>query len=102
MRQMGKIASRVLAVLVPAVLLAGAVRAGELRTYPVPAALLYSAHNDDFTVRVRKPGGEWRDLYEYRVQVDADTKQNASMVYFDFDGPVELEVLKNNGKFDRV
>jgi hypothetical protein len=26
------------------------------------------------------------DLYEYRVQVDTDTKQNASMVYFDFEG----------------
>lgn len=76
--------------------------ADTLRTYPVPNALLYSAHNDDFTVRVRAPGGEWRDLYEYRVLVDTDTKQNASMVYFDFEGTVELEVLKNNGRFDQV
>ncbi|MGR4866602.1 glycosyl hydrolase family 28 protein [Caulobacter sp. LARHSG274] len=68
----------------------------------MPKSLLYSAHNDDFTVRVRKPGGEWRDLYEYRVQIDADTHQNASMVYFDFDGSVEIEVLKNNGRFDQV
>lgn len=76
--------------------------ADTLLTYPVPNALLYSAHNDDFTVRVRTPGGEWRDLYEYRVQVDTDTKLNASLVYFDFDGAVELEVLKNNGKFTDV
>ncbi|HWU12698.1 MAG TPA: glycosyl hydrolase family 28 protein [Caulobacter sp.] len=76
--------------------------ASELRTYPVPPALLYSAHNDDFTVRVRTPGGAWRDLYEYRVLVDTDTKQNASMVYFDFEGPVELEALKNNGRFEQV
>lgn len=81
---------------------AASAQAGELRTYPVPPALLYSAHNDDFTVRVRSPGGEWRDLYEYRVLVDTDTKQNASMVYFDFAGPVELEVLKNNGGFKQV
>lgn len=81
---------------------AGPALAGELRTYPVPPALLYSAHSDDFTVRVRTPGGAWRDLYEYRVLVDADTKQNASMVYFDFEGTVELEVLKNNGRFDQV
>lgn len=73
-----------------------------LNVYPVPNALLYSAHNDDFTVRVRKPGGPWMDLYEYRVQVDTDTRQYASMVYFDFDGTVELEVLKNNGSFDKV
>ena len=26
--------------------------------------------------------------------------QNASLVYFDFDGKVELEIQKNNGKFD--
>lgn len=73
-----------------------------LRTYPVPAGLLYSAHNDDYTVRVRKPGEPWQDLYEYRVQVDTDTRQNASMVYFDFEGTVEIEVLKNNGRFDTV
>jgi len=73
-----------------------------LQVYSVPKGLLYSAHNDDFTVRVRKPGGPWQDLYEYRVQVDTDTKQNASMVYFDFQGTVEIEVQKNNGRFDTV
>lgn len=26
-------------------------------------------HNDDYTVRVRIPGGEWKDLFEYNVQV---------------------------------
>lgn len=76
--------------------------ADNLRTYPVPSALLYSAHNDDYTVRVRQPGGPWQDLYEYRVQVDTDTKQNASMVYFDFEGSVEIEVQKNNGMVQSV
>ncbi|MEE4454713.1 glycosyl hydrolase family 28 protein [Novosphingobium resinovorum] len=73
-----------------------------LRVYPVPKGLMYSAFNDDFTVRVRTPGGQWKDLYEYRVQVDTDTRQNASMVYFDFQGTVEIEVQKNNGHFDTV
>lgn len=81
---------------------ASPVLADTLLTYPVPPQLMYAAHNDDFTVRVRAPGGEWRDLYEYRVQVDTDTKQNASLVYFDFDGAVELEVMKNNGRFSDV
>lgn len=91
------------AALALAVLLsAGDAAAATLRTYPTPPALLYSAHNDDFTVRVRALGGEWRDLYEYRVLVDTDTKQNASMVYFDFEGAVELEVMKNNGRFQTV
>jgi hypothetical protein len=82
--------------------MAGPALCGTLLTYPAPQGLIYSAHNDDFTVRVRTSGGEWRDVYEYRVQVDADTKQNASMVYFDFEGTVELEVSKNNGRFDQV
>lgn len=73
-----------------------------LQVYPVPKGLMYSAFNDDFTVRVRTPGRPWKDLYEYRVQVDTDTKQNASMVYFDFQGTVEIEVQKNNGRFDTI
>ncbi|MGF7148709.1 hypothetical protein FHS96_002337 [Sphingomonas zeicaulis] len=73
-----------------------------LHVYPVVPELMYTAINDDYTVRVRTPGGPWQDLYEYRVQVDTDTKQNASMVYFDFAGTVEIEVMKNNGRFDTV
>ncbi|NKJ45123.1 hypothetical protein [Novosphingobium sp. SG720] len=73
-----------------------------LRTYQVPQELLYKVHNDDFTVRVRQPGGAWHDLYEYAIQVDTDTKQNASMVYFDFSGSVEIEIAKNNGRFATV
>lgn len=54
-------------------------------------------HNDDFTVCVRQPGGVWQDLFEYNVQVDMDNVQNASMVQFDMDSPVEVMVRKNNG-----
>ena len=59
-------------------------------------------HNDDFTVRVRSIGGEWQDLFEYKVQVDMDRIQDASMVQFDMDEPVEVMVKKNNGNFSDV
>ncbi len=42
----------------------------KLVTYEVPHSMLYGAHNDDFTVKVRVPGGEWKDLYEYKVKVE--------------------------------
>jgi hypothetical protein len=70
--------------------------AQQLVTYPPPRQVIYSMHNDDYTVKVRKPGGEWQDLYEYKVRVDLDKVQEASMVYFDFSGTVEVMVRKNN------
>ncbi|XAZ81974.1 glycosyl hydrolase family 28 protein (plasmid) [Fibrella sp. ES10-3-2-2] len=71
--------------------------AQQLVIYPVPAGVLYSQHNDDYTVRVRKPGEPWQDLFEYTVQVDLDKVRDASMVFFDFSGTVEVVVRKNNG-----
>jgi hypothetical protein len=65
--------------------------------YPVPQELFYARQNDDFTVQVRVPGEEWLDLYEYKVQLDMDTKSTASMVQFDFEGKIELRVKVNNG-----
>lgn len=76
--------------------------AEKLVIHDVPAGALYTHHNDDFTVRVRPPGGEWRDLYEYEVKVDLDNPQSASMVSFDMGGPVDVEVKKNNGDVRRV
>jgi hypothetical protein len=70
--------------------------------YPEPAAVTYKKHNNDFTVRVRTPQGPWRDLYEYNVKVDLNAPQNASMVYFDMTGPVEVSVRKNNGTVREV
>lgn len=77
-------------------------QAQELITYEVPGGMFYSAHNDDFTVKVRTPGGEWKDLYEYKVEVDMDNVQTASMVSFDFSGKVEVAVRKNNGTINSV
>jgi hypothetical protein len=64
--------------------------------------MFYSAHNDDFSVQVRKPGGKWLDLFEWKVQVDLDDVQTASMVNFDFSGKVEIRVRKNNGTVNSV
>ena len=69
---------------------------------PPAGKAFWSYLNDDFTVRVRTPGGEWRDLYEYDVKVDLDRPQDASMVFFDIAGPVEVSVKKNNGDVHRV
>ncbi|MDR2913826.1 MAG: glycoside hydrolase [Tannerella sp.] len=72
--------------------------AQKLNLHPVPQQMVYALHNDDFTVLVRLHGEkEWRDLYEYRVHVDMDTKSEASMVQFDFEGKVDLCVKVNNG-----
>lgn len=59
-------------------------------------------HNDDFTVRVRTKGGEWKETFEYKVQVDMDRVQDASMVQFDMNEPVEVMVKKNNGIIQTV
>lgn len=80
----------------------GEQQGGRIVTYPEPAEVTYTHHNDDFTVRVRTPGGPWQDLYEYKVKVDLDAPQEASMVSFDTDGPVEVQIRKNNGKVREV
>lgn len=74
----------------------------QLVVYPNPASENDTLHNNDFTVKVRKPGGAWQDLYEYRVMVDEvrNTKHNvekASMCAFDFSGEVEVSVTYNKG-----
>jgi hypothetical protein len=75
---------------------------GGLTIYSIPPAAQYDHHNNAFTVRVREVGGEWRDLYEYRVMVDLNDPQPATMVSFDMAGPVEVAVQKNNGDVRRV
>ncbi len=76
--------------------------AQELSVYPVAKEIIYSKHNDTFTVQVRNPGQEWQDLYEYKVTVDLDNPQLASMVQFDFSGKVEMRVKVNNGMLHDV
>ncbi|MDR6717190.1 glycosyl hydrolase family 28 protein [Paenibacillus sp. 2003] len=66
----------------------------DLVVYPAPAGAVV---NPDFTVSVRKPHGEWQPLFSYNVKVDMHDIRNASMVTFDCSGPVELEIVKNEG-----
>lgn len=73
----------------------------QLATYP-EGLRTGMPHNDDYMVRVRIPGGEWKDLFEYNVQVDMDKVQDASMVQFDMGSPVEVMVKKNNGTISQV
>jgi len=49
---------------------AGAAPQDRLQVFPFSQPIRYSHHNDDFTVRVRTPGGVWQDLYECNVKVD--------------------------------
>jgi polygalacturonase len=95
------VAARVAAALALAAL-GTAAYASSLQVYPYPPQLQYTHHNDDFTVQARLPGGKWQDLYEWNVKVDHDKPQDASMVYFDFTGTVELRIQKNNGDFSKV
>ncbi|WP_199615815.1 glycosyl hydrolase family 28 protein [Paenibacillus alkalitolerans] len=66
-----------------------------LITYAAPEG---AVGNSDFTVRVRQGHGEWRELFCYNVKVDMHDVRNASMVYFDCAGAVEVEVTKNGGE----
>lgn len=98
---------RLITALIAATALTAALPAGaepsQVQVFPFPQPIRYNHHNDDYTVKVREPGGVWQDLYEYNVKVDWDKPQkDASMVFFNFNGPVELSVQKNNGTFSKV
>lgn len=66
----------------------------QLITYPAPQE---AELKNDFTVKVRQPGGEWQTIATYPVKVDEVKEARhhvelASMSYFDFDGEVEVSV----------
>lgn len=67
----------------------------ELIVYPGSDSI---PHNNDFAVKVRTPGGEWKDLYEYEALVDMHNVSKSSMAYFDFKGKVDVAVTYNKGK----
>jgi hypothetical protein len=71
----------------------------QLNIYPAPEGV---AQNGDFSVKVRIPGGEWQELAEYLVKVDAvrgtgHTPEDSSVASFDFAGTVEVSVTSNRG-----
>lgn len=51
---------------------------------------------DDFSVSVRTPGGLWEELFVYEVKVDMHQVRQASMVYFDMVGTVEVMIVCRN------
>lgn len=58
---------------------------------------------NDFIVKVREPGKEWKQVDTYLLKVDEvrETRhqvEHASMGYFDFSGEVEVSVTLNSGK----
>jgi len=69
----------------------------KLLIHPLPQGIRYSHHNNDFAVCVRLPGENWQDLYEYKVMVDMDKPQAASMVQFDFSSTVEVRAKYKYG-----
>ena len=69
--------------------------AQQIITFPASDSI---PHNNDFTVKVRIPGGQWQDLYEYQALVDMHNVTSSSMVNFDFSGTVEFSVTYNRGK----
>jgi len=71
----------------------------KLITYPAPIG---SDLRNDFTVRVRQAGGEWKTVDTYSVNVAKvvncqQTTEKASLGYFDFSGVVEVAVTYNHG-----
>jgi hypothetical protein len=67
--------------------------------YPAPEGALL---NNDFSVRVRVPGGEWKPVATYVVKVDEVQDDGhhvraSSMAFFDFAGTVEVEVTSERG-----
>ncbi|KRE48761.1 glycosyl hydrolase family 28 protein [Paenibacillus sp. Soil522] len=71
----------------------------ELITFTAPPE---AVANNDFYVRVRVENEEWRELFPYLVPVDMHNVREASMVTFDFEGVVEVEVTKRNGILENV
>jgi hypothetical protein len=81
--------------------------AQDLVVYNTPQDIVKTMHNNDFSVKVRKPGGEWKDLFEYGVKVDkvvgsGHSVQKASMTSFDFSGTVEVSVTSNKGAINKA
>lgn len=73
-----------------------------LITYPAPQG---TELKNDFTVKVRQPGGEWQAIATYPVKVDEVKEARhhvelASMSYFDFNGEVEVSVTAHKEEIE--
>lgn len=70
-----------------------------LCTYPIPAGVPVI---QDFRVRVRLRGQEWREIGTYLARIDMHNVREASMAYFGFAGSVECEVTSLRESVDSV
>ncbi|HEY4786985.1 MAG TPA: glycosyl hydrolase family 28 protein [Bacteroidales bacterium] len=66
--------------------------AQKIITFPILDSI---PRNNDFTVKVRVPGGQWQDMCAYEATVEMHHVSKSSMVYFDFTGTVEISVTAN-------
>ena len=74
----------------------------QLVIHPLTKGIRYTHHNNDFSVAVRVVDGDWQDLYPYKVIVDMDRPQPASMVQFDCYGKVEVRAKYKYGTVHSV
>lgn len=66
------------------------IRKNKLVTYSIPDGV---NKNENFKVRIRPYGeDEWQYLSAYTVKVDMHDVRESSMIYFDFEGCVEVEI----------
>ncbi len=63
-----------------------------LDTFSVPEE---AVRNKDFSVRVRTDDKEWKEIGVYEVKVDMHNVQKASMVHFDMDEFIDVEITCN-------
>lgn len=66
----------------------------QLILHHAPAEVI---RNYSFSVRVRLAGGEWQEIVPWSVRVDMHNRREASMVSFEFQGKVEMEVRMLDG-----
>ncbi len=68
-----------------------------LTVFPAPAGV---PHNDDYTIKVRMPGGAWQEVFAYAAQVDMRNVRTVAMATFDFSGAVEVSVTNHRGRIE--
>lgn len=67
-----------------------------LVVHPVPESL---RSTESYAVKVRNPGGEWKELPCYAVEVDMHKPRRSTLACFDFSGEVEVAVTHLRGDF---
>ncbi len=70
-----------------------------IMAYKVPEG---AVKNNDYQIRIRKPGGIWISLEAYLVRVDMHEVREASMAYFDFTGTVECEITCPGAQIEKA